>query len=190
MSCEAVEAPCADDGSCRGMNIGAPERAKAVRDFSEDDAGSERTLSAVVGGRHVAIGHEGEELAAPSFGLAEEFGARLGDHRHGQQTIEPAIGGGRIWCECRIFQCLSPSSDGDRPAQRAAARWCELRLAGVDGVLDVAQDIGEADLGALRGSAGPASGRIPSSAIDVHPAPRRPRRVRARCQCDAGRRSG
>jgi len=46
------------------VNVGAPEGPEAVGDLSEDDAGSERAFGAVVGGWDLAIGHEGEELAA------------------------------------------------------------------------------------------------------------------------------
>ena len=81
MGRDAVEASGADDGPGQGVDFGAPERAESVGDFAEDDAGPERAFGTVVGWRHVPVGDEGEELAAPSLGLAEEFGARLGDHR-------------------------------------------------------------------------------------------------------------
>lgn len=146
MGGDAVEAPGADDGSGQGMDVGAPERAEAVGDLAEDDAGPECAFGTVVRGRSVAIGHEGEELAAPSFGLTVEFGTGLGDCRHGEQAIEPTVGGGAIVGERGVLQRLSPSSDRDGPTQEAAERWRELGFTGVDGVLDVAQDMGKADL--------------------------------------------
>lgn len=96
MGSDAVEAPGADDGSGQGMDVGAPERAEAVGDLAEDDAGPERAFGAVVRGRGVAIGRGGEELAAPSFGVTVEFGTSRGDCRHGQQAIDPTVGGGAI----------------------------------------------------------------------------------------------
>ena len=146
MGCDSVEAARADDGSGQGMDFGAPERAESIGHFAEDDAGPERAFGAVVGWRHVPVGDEGEELAAPSLGLAVEFGTGRRDRRHGEQTIEPTIGGGTILGECRVFQRCSPPTDSNGPAQQAAERRRELRLTGIDGVLDIAQDMGEADL--------------------------------------------
>src|ERR1700748_1595618 len=86
-----VEVGCADGGPGEGVDIGAPEGSEAVCDLAEDDAWSERAFGAVVGGRDVAIGDEGEELAAPSLGLAHELGAGGGDHRHSEHAIEPSL---------------------------------------------------------------------------------------------------
>lgn len=84
MGGEAVEAACADDRSDQGMDVGAPDRAEAVGDFAEDDAGSECPLGCVVGRRHVTVGHESEELGAPAFGLLLQFGSGRGRRRHRQ----------------------------------------------------------------------------------------------------------
>ena len=69
MGGEAIEAACADDGSDQGMNVDAPDRAKAAGDLADDDARAERAFGRVVGRRHVAVGHESEELSAPALGL-------------------------------------------------------------------------------------------------------------------------
>lgn len=142
MGGEAVEAACADDRSDQGMDVGAPGRAEAVGDFAEDDAGSECPLGRVVGRRHVTVGHEGEELGAPAFGLLLQFGPGCGRRRHRQQTVEAAVRRGAVLGQGAVLQGLPPPADGDRPAQQAAQGRREARLAGINRILDVAQDVG------------------------------------------------
>jgi hypothetical protein len=50
MSGETMEASGADDGADQGVNVAAPDRAKAVRHLSEDDAGAESAFGGIVGG--------------------------------------------------------------------------------------------------------------------------------------------
>lgn len=45
-------------------------RAKAVGDLAEDDGRPDLALGDVVGGRHIAVGEENEELGAPRLDLA------------------------------------------------------------------------------------------------------------------------
>src|ERR1700756_1889579 len=146
MGCDAVEAGGADDGSGEGVNVGAPEGPEAVGDLAEDDAGPERAFGAVVGGWNLAIGHEGEELAAPSLGLAHELDAGRGGHRHGDEAVEPSLCRGTILCERGVLEVGSPTPDRDGPAEEAAQCRSEGGFAGIDGVLRIAQHMGEAEL--------------------------------------------
>lgn len=66
----AIEALSADGGADQGVDVGAPERAKAVGDLAEDNARAQRLFEGGVGGWHGAIDKEGEELSPPTFGLA------------------------------------------------------------------------------------------------------------------------
>jgi hypothetical protein len=78
--------------------------------------------------------------------LGFQLGASVGDRRQAQQPVEAAIGLGAISSECGVLQRRSPPADGDGPAQQAAQRGCEAGFATVDGILDIAQHMGEADL--------------------------------------------
>ena len=90
---------------------------------------------------------EGEELGAPALGLAQHLGAGLGDGRRAQQVIEPPLGLGAILGQRAVLQVRPSSPHRDGPAQQPAqGRRGEANLASVDGILDVAQDVGEADL--------------------------------------------
>lgn len=53
-----------DDGADAGERIGAPDRAEAVGDLAEDDAGTQRALGGVVGVGHLALGDEDEQVVA------------------------------------------------------------------------------------------------------------------------------
>ncbi len=146
------------------------ERAEAVCHLAEDDAGAQRALGRVVGRRHGAVGQEGEELAAPALGLPLQLGPRRGHSRQGQQAVEPTVGLGAVVGQGAVLQRRPPPADGDGPAEQAPQRRGEPRLTGLHRVLNVAQDMGEAELlGAgvalLRApavgdpAAGPAGGR-------------------------------
>jgi hypothetical protein len=51
------------------MNGGAPIGAESVGDLSEHDGGPDLAFAVIVGGGHLPIGQEEEELAAPSLDL-------------------------------------------------------------------------------------------------------------------------
>src|SRR6201986_3093816 len=120
MGCDAVEAGGAAGGSGEAVNVGAPEGPEAVGDLAEDDAGPERAFGAVIGGWDLAIGDEGEELAAPSLGLAHELDAGRGGHRHGDEAVEPALCRGTILRQRGVHEVCSPTPDRNGPAQKAA----------------------------------------------------------------------
>ena len=109
--------------------------------FRKDDAGSERAFGAVVGGWDLAIGHEGEELAAPSLGLAHELDAGRGGHRHGDGAVEPSLCRGTILHQRGVLEVRSPTPNRNGPAQKATECRSEGGLAGVDRVLHVAQQM-------------------------------------------------
>ena len=93
----------------------------------------------VVGGWDLAVSDEGEELAAPSLGLAHELGASRGGHRHGEHAVEPSLGRGMILRERGVLEVGPPTPDRNGPAEEATECWSEGSLAGIDRVLHVAQ---------------------------------------------------
>ncbi len=66
--------------------------------------------------------------------------------RHGDERIEPAFGAGVVVRKGRCLERVSSPPDAERPAQQLAEPRREDGIAAVDGVLDVAQEMGEADL--------------------------------------------
>ena len=128
------------------MNGGAPSGAEAVGDLSEHDGGPDLALAGIVGGGHLAIGQEQEELAAPALDLLLQDKAGWVDGRGAQQHVELSLGLGRVVGQGAVGQGFPPLADADRPAQEIADLRSEPLVAAVDGVLDVAQDMGQADL--------------------------------------------
>lgn len=63
-----------------------------------------------------------------------------------EQGIETPIGSGGVGGERAVLQGGAPLADADGPAQMIADLGSDDGVAAVDGVLDVAQDMGEADL--------------------------------------------
>lgn len=110
------------------MDVGTPDRAEAVGHLSEDDAVAECPLGRVIGWRHVAVGHEGEELGAPAFGPLLQFCVGRGHRRHRQQTVEAAVCRGAVLGQGAVLQGLPPPSDDDHPTQQAVQGRREARL--------------------------------------------------------------
>ena len=87
-----ASAPCGfEDGADVGVELGAPLRAEAVRHFSEDNAGPDRLLGAVVGRRHVAIGDKDEEVLTELLDHALELVALAAFGAEAQKRIELVI---------------------------------------------------------------------------------------------------
>jgi hypothetical protein len=87
-----------------------------------------------------------EEFGAPRLDLALEIGPSGMGCGDADQGIEAALGLGGVVCEGAILQTRSSLADPDGPAQEFADFRGEDAIATVDGVLDIAQHVGEADL--------------------------------------------
>ena len=103
----------ADDGAEGGIGVRAPFGAKAVCHLSEDDAGTQRALGAVVGGRHGAVGDEDEQMRALAGDAAAQFLGDLAAARQCHQAVQPAVQIGAILCQRAVAQRLPSSPDGD-----------------------------------------------------------------------------
>jgi len=88
-----VQAAGRDDGEGRGVEAGAPLGAEAAGDLAEDDAGVQRALAGVVGGRHVTAGEEHEQVAPTAGDGAGEPASCPGGRQGGEQPIEAACSG-------------------------------------------------------------------------------------------------
>ena len=69
----------------------------------------------------------------------------MGDRR-GEQVVEPVVGSGGVDRQGAVLQLASSLAHPDRPSQMVADFRREDRIAAVDGVLHVAQNVGNADL--------------------------------------------
>jgi hypothetical protein len=74
-----------------GIKRGPPRRAEAVGDLAEDNAGPERLLGAVVGGRDGAVGDEDEEVLAEALDDALELQPGLGGRDDPEEIVEPGL---------------------------------------------------------------------------------------------------
>ena len=142
----AGDAGRAGDGPVSGMDLRPPERAEAAGHLSKDDGGADLALGDVVGGADAPVLEEDEELAPPGFHLRlqDPSGSMRDGHRH--QSVEATVRVHSILAQGAVLQRLAPSADGDRPGEQLGQGWRKHGIPTVDGVLHVAQNMGEADL--------------------------------------------
>jgi hypothetical protein len=81
------------DGSDIGIEVGTPEGSEAVGDLAEDDAGPQRLFGPVVGGRHLAVSEEDEQVLAEALDDALELQPRLVVRHDLEQGVERALEG-------------------------------------------------------------------------------------------------
>jgi hypothetical protein len=142
----AREAGGAGDGAVSGVDLGAPVGAEPIGDLAEHDRGADFALGDGVGCRHFAVAEEDEEPSPPRLDLLDQgLSGGMGDGS-GDQTVEPAFGLGGIGGQGAVLELGSSFADLDRPAQMVADFRGGDRVAVVDGILHIAQDMGEADL--------------------------------------------
>ena len=135
-----------DDGDSRGVEIGAPLRAEAAGDLAEDDAGPQGALAAVVGVGNVASGDEEEEIAAAFADAAGELAPGSGGRGGSEQPVEPSVEIGAVLSEGGVLEILAVPADADGTQQQLLESEGEAGVALVDGVLGIAQEMGEAEL--------------------------------------------
>src|SRR5215469_3046284 len=135
-----------DDRAGVGVERGAPEGSEAVRDLAEDDAGTQSLFGAVVGGRDGAIGDEDEQVLAEALDEALQFQPRLGRGLALEQIVEAGLQAGMVEGQGRIGQVPTAAANPARSFQQDLEVRGEDFLAAVDRVLNIAQQMSEADL--------------------------------------------
>src|ERR1700680_3702537 len=135
-----------DDGSDVGVEVCAPSGAETVRDFAKDDARSQRLLGAVVGRWDVAIGDEDKQVLAEALDDPLELLPRLSGGQDFEQRIEAGLETCVVGGQGRVSQCLAPPANPNGTLQQAFYAGRESDVARVDGVLNVAEQMGEAGL--------------------------------------------
>jgi hypothetical protein len=75
-----------------GVDLSAPRRAEAAGDLTEDDGGADFSLAGVVGGRHVGVFEEDEELGSPCLDGGLQLAAGGMRRGHDNKRIETALG--------------------------------------------------------------------------------------------------
>ncbi len=150
----AIEAAGGDDRADVGVARGAPGRAKAVRDFPENDRRAQGTLRHVVGRspfflarfQHDATRDEHEQLFAATRNGGLELDAGNRRRPDGKQPIEAAVEIAPIGQKRRVGELSSSSADGAGAFEKSFETGREHVVAGIDRILGIAQEMGEAEL--------------------------------------------
>src|SRR6478672_758223 len=135
-----------EDRADVGVEVSAPSGSEAVGDLAEDDAGSQRLFGAVVGGRDRAVGEEDEQVLAKALDDALELQPWLGVRHDLEQAIERALEPGVVGGQGGVGQGRPAAADAYGALQQMLHAGGEGSIAGIDRVLDVAQQMGKADL--------------------------------------------
>ena len=135
-----------DDGSDVGVEVCAPSGSKTIGDFSKDDARSQGLLGAVVGGRDVAIGDEDKQVLAEALDDPLELLPWLSGGHDFEQRIEAGLETCVVGGQGRVSQGLATPANPNGALQQAFYAGRESDVARVDGVLNVAQQMGETGL--------------------------------------------
>ena len=102
-------------------------------------------------GGHVPVGDEDEQVLPEALDDALEFPACLGGGGDLEQSVEVALEPGVIGEQGGVGQPGAAVADADRTLEQVLDVGSEGVVAGVDGIPDVAQQVGEADLMLLAG---------------------------------------
>ena len=135
-----------EDGPDIGVELGAPLRAEAVGDLAEDDAGAQRLFRAVVGRRHRPVGDEDEQVLPVLLDDPEQFLALPVGRLDLEQPVELGFQPCGINGEGGIGEAVAPVADGNGVLQQVLDAGRKADIASVDGVLDIAEQMGKAGL--------------------------------------------
>ena len=113
---------------------------------SEDEAGTQRSLGTVVGRRDGAVGEEDEHVSPASLDHLLQLAAGAVGRRGAEQDIELGVELVAIDAQGGVGKRRVPAADRAGLLQQRAQAGREGGVAGVDGILGVADQMGEADL--------------------------------------------
>ena len=168
-----------DDGSDVGIKAGTPLGAKAIGDFAEGDAGAQRPLGAVVCRRNGPVGDEDEHVAADFLDPALELDAGRVRWRAAHEFVEAGFEARGIGFERHVRELVSPSANPAGSTKQMVQTGCENAVAGVDGILHVANEMSEADCLFSPSPSGRRSGPRPRNRGGTRRGTPRPRICRA-----------
>ena len=131
--------------------LGAPLAAEAIGNFAIDGGVAQSALGAVVGGGDVAGGDEHEELVADlADHLVELASGGMGRvERH--QSIELAVERDLVGFEGGVGEVVTASADAAGVLEQDLDAGRQDRVAAVDCILNIADQMREADLVGARG---------------------------------------
>src|SRR5690349_2190424 len=135
-----------EDRADIGVEVGTPSGSEAVGDLAEDNAGPQRLFGPVVGGRDLAVGKEDEQVLAEALDDALELQPRLVVRHDLEQGIERALEPGVVGGQGGVGERRTTVADAHSALQQMLHAGGEGGIAGIHRVLDVAQQMGEADL--------------------------------------------
>src|ERR1700719_5314311 len=143
----AGEAAGGDHGAEVGVDLGAPFRAESVRHSAEDHRGPQRPLALVVGRLDVAARQEYQQLVARRHDNGRPQVAALDIGRlEVQQAIQLAVKAAPMRCDRAVGKIGPPVPDRAGILQERLELWCEDRVAVIDRVLRITDQMGEAEL--------------------------------------------
>src|SRR5918997_2245673 len=129
-----------------GVEVGAPSGSEAVDDLAEDDAGPQRLFGAVVGGRDGAVGETDEQVLAKALDDALQLQARFVARLELEELVEGSLEPGVVGGQGGVGERRTTVADAYGALQQMLQAGGEGGVAGIDRVLDVTQQMGEADL--------------------------------------------
>jgi hypothetical protein len=103
-------------------------------------------LGHVVRVRHCPIAHENEQMRPVREHALMQLAARFTLRDGGHDPVEPTVEVIEVLLQGGILQRLSPPSDRDGPQQQPPERRAERRIAALDRVFRVAQQMRQAHL--------------------------------------------
>src|SRR5208283_6245084 len=105
-----------------------------------------RALGAVVGGFDLPVGHEDEEVSSDRLDGRLKCSPRRMGWLEAEEAVEPALEVGEVGFQGRIGQVRAPPPEGACALEQALQGGREHAVALIDDVLDVADEMREAEL--------------------------------------------
>jgi hypothetical protein len=103
-------------------------------------------LAHILGAGHRPVGHEHEQMRPVGEHVFVQLAARFANRRRRHDPIEPTVEVIETVLQGGVLQRLASSTDGDGPQQQPAERRAERRIAALDGVFGIAEQMRQRDL--------------------------------------------
>ncbi len=135
-----------ENGSDVGVEPCSPLGTEAVCDLAKSDTGPDRLLGLVIGGRDGTVLHKDEQVLPAVLDSGLECLAFRMAGPFAQKRIEIGIELARVAAQRAVGKIRSTSPDGTSMLEKLTKQGREDGVAGIDCVLGIADQMGEAEL--------------------------------------------